>query len=179
MAEKHRQLKLLKWLTIALFLKLVFLFVYPYVFYVQQLLIYLAFMKSLSYFKGKSLAKHFIFIGLILLIANIVSFPMTWYLVLSVSVDLLIILEFGKILVEIEKQYNMLDSTAKIIKQYMRIVLCVTASWTFLMNIKYFEMVSLLIIGVVLIVIVNLRLLFLLYSLRKSIKSTMRVVMYS
>ncbi|MGE7694222.1 hypothetical protein ACQKNC_08870 [Lysinibacillus sp. NPDC094177] len=180
LAEKQRQLKLLKWLTIALSLKLVFLNVYPYVFYVQQILIYLAFMKSLSYFKGKSLIKKYIFLGIILLIANIVTsnlLSITWHLVLTVSVDLLIILEFGKILVEIERRNNMLESTARIMKKYMWIVLCVTASWTFIVNIEYDAMVSLLIVGAVLILIVNLRLLFHLRSLKKNIKLTMRVVM--
>ncbi|MCL1694297.1 MULTISPECIES: hypothetical protein [unclassified Lysinibacillus] len=181
-AEKQRQLNLLKWLTIALSLKLVFLNVYPYAFYVQQLLIYLAFMKSLSYFKGQSLVKKYIFIGIILLIANIVAsnlLSITWHLVLTVSVDLLIILEFGKILVEIERQNNLLGSTARIMKQYMWIVLCVTASWTFLMNSEYDVIVSLLIVGAVLIFIVNVRLLFHLRSLKKNIKSKMRVVMNS
>ncbi|MEY9976720.1 hypothetical protein [Lysinibacillus sp. RC79] len=47
------------------------------------------------------------------------------------------------------------------------------------MNIEYDAMISLLIIGAVLILIVNLRLLFHLRSLKKVIKSTMHVVMYS
>ncbi|KOS63547.1 hypothetical protein AN161_07380 [Lysinibacillus sp. FJAT-14222] len=182
MSEKHRQLNLLKWLTIALCLKLVFLNVFPYAFYVQQLLIYFACMKSLSYFKGKTLAKHYIFIGFILLITNIVTshlLTITWHLVLTVIVDLLIILEFGKIIVEIEKHYNILGSTHRIMKKYMWIVLSVSACWTFLMNIEYDAMVSLLIVGAVLILIANIRLLFHFRSLKKDIKLAMRVVMYS
>lgn len=180
--EKQQQLKLMKWLTIALVLKLVYLDVFPGAYYVQHLLVYAAFFKSLSYYDGVSHALHYIRIGFGLLLVNMLFeglFTYYWLLILTAAIDLLIIYEFFKITRGIEEQCKPLGSTARIMKKYMWLAISVIASWTFLMNLEYFSQMVLLFIGAVILLGINVRLLFHLHGLKKHIKSTAHFVTYS
>lgn len=177
MDEKYRHLEFLKWLSIALCLKLVLLNIVPFAFYIQQFLFYSALFKSLSYFKGKTLAKNLIFIDIGLLFVNLLPINIvlsTWQLVITMIVELFIILEFGKIVAEIERQYKALQTTSRILTMYQWLVLGVAAGWTFIMNVDYFSMIIFVSIGAILLFIANVRLLFHLQRIRKSIKFTMK-----
>ena len=149
--EKKRQFQLLKWLTIALVLKLVYLDVFPGAYYVQHLLMYVAFYKSLSYYEGVSHAKHYIWIG--------------FGLLLMIRV--------------IEEECKPVGSTARIMKKYMWLAITVIASWTFLMNLDYFSQMVLLFMGAVILFGINVKVLIHLRSLKKHIKSTMHFVTYT
>lgn len=180
--EKQRQLNLLKWLTIALVLKLVYLDIYPGASYVQHLLMYVAFYKSLSYDNGPSLAKRYIQIGFGLLLVQVLSdglFSHYWLLILTAAIDLLIVYEFFKIIQVIEEECKQVGSTTRIMKKYMWLAVLVIISWTFLMNVDYFSQRVLLLIGAVIMLAVNVRLLIHLRGLKKQMKATMHFVTYS
>lgn len=180
--EKQRQLKLMKWLTIALVLKLIYLDVFPNAYYGQHLLMYAAFIKSLSYYNGVTRAEGYIRIGYGLLLVNMLSEDLLahyWLLILTSAVDLLIIFEFLKILQVIEEKLKVVSHTAHIMKKYMWLAIGVIVSWTFLMNLEYFSQMVLLFIGAVILLGINVRLLIHLRRLKKHVKSTMHFVMYS
>ncbi|KOS69833.1 hypothetical protein AEA09_10950 [Lysinibacillus contaminans] len=180
--KKQRQLKLLKWLTFALFLKLFYLDVFQGANFVQHLLMYVAFIKSLSYYDGVTHAKIYIRIGFGVLLVNLLSdglFSHYWLLIMTAAIDILIIFEFLKILQIIEEEQKTIGPTARIMKKYLWSALVVMISWTFLMNLKYDTQVLLLFIGAVLLFGINARLLLHLRLLKKDIKSTMHFVTYS
>ncbi|MFJ7734696.1 hypothetical protein ACIQ2D_00025 [Lysinibacillus sp. NPDC097287] len=180
--EKQRQLKLMKWLTIALVLKLIYLDVFPGAYYVQHLLMYVVFFKSLSYYNGVSHAKHYIRVGFGLLLVNMLFeglFVHYWLLILTAAIDLLIVYEFFKIIRAIEDECKLVGSTARIMKKYMWLAISVMISWTFLMNLEYFSQVVLLIIGAIILFGINVRLLIHLRRLKKHVKSTMHFVTYT
>ncbi|MFJ7952766.1 hypothetical protein ACIQZG_14675 [Lysinibacillus sp. NPDC096418] len=180
--EKNQQVKFMKWLTIALVLKLVYLDVFPGAYYVQHLLMYFAFMKSLSYFDGVTHAKGYITIGFGLLLVNMLSedfFMQYWLLIFSASIDLLIIFEFFKILKIIEEKLKVVNHTTRIMKKYMWLAIGVIVSWTFLMNLEYFSQMVLLFIGALILFGINVRLLIHLRHLKKHVKSTMHFVTYT
>lgn len=180
--EKQRQLKLMKWLTIALVLKLIYLDVFPNAYYIQHLLMYSAFFTSLSYYDGVSHAKYYIRAGFGLLLVNMFFeglFVHYWQLVATAAIDLLIIYEFFKIIRAIEDECKPVGSTAHIMKKYMWLAISVIISWTFLMNLDYFSQMVLLIIGAVILSGVNVRLLIHLRRLKKHVKSTMHLVTYT
>lgn len=180
--EKQRQLKFLKWLTIALVLKLIYLDVFPGAYYVQHMLMYIAFLKSLSYYEGVSFAKHFIRIGFGLLLVNMIFEGLLlhyWMLILTAAIDLLIVYEFFKILRAIEETHKAVGSTTRIMKKYMWLAIIVIVCWTFLMNLEYFSQMVLLLIGAVIMLGINMRLLLHLRLLKKHIKATLHYVTYS
>lgn len=180
--EKQWQLNLLKWLTIALVLKLIYLDVFPGASYVQHLLMYVAFYKSLSYYNGVSHAKRYIQFGFGLLLVNMLSdglFLHYWYLILTAAIDLLIVYEFFKIIHVIEEDCKAVGSTPRIMKKYMWLAISVISSWTFLMNLEYSSQMMLLLIGAVIMLGINVRLLFHLRRLKKYIKATLHFVTYS
>lgn len=180
--EKQRQLNLLKWLTIALALKLVYLDVFPGASYVQHLLMYLAFYKSLSYDNGPSLARRYIQIGFGLLLVHVLTdglFSHYWLLILTAVIDLLIVYEFFKIIQVIEEECKQVGSTTRIMKKYMWLAVLVIISWTFLMNVDYSSQMVLLIIGAVILFGINIRLLLHIRRLKKQIRATLHFVTYS
>ena len=180
--EKQRQINLLKWLSIALILKLVYLDVFPGASYVQHLLTYLAFYKSLSYHPGPSLAKRYIQIGYVLLLLQLFLDGMFWHywlLILTVAIDVLIVYEFFKMIRGIEEEEKQASSTVRIMKTYMSLAVLVILSWTFLMNVDYFSQIVLLVVGAVILFAINLRLLIHIRSLKKQIKASLHFVTYS
>ena len=180
--EKQRQFNLLKWLTIALVLKLVYLDVFPGASYVQHLLIYLAFYKSLSYHQGPSLARRYIQLGYILLILQLLLDGMlshNWLLILTSAIDVLIVYEFFKIIRVIEEDGKQVGSTVRIMKNYMNFSVLVITCWTFLMNVDYSTQMGLVIIGAVILLCLNVRLLVHIRHMKKQIKSTLHFVTYS
>lgn len=180
--EKQRQLKFMRWLTMALVLKLIYLDVFTGAYYVQHLLMYVVFFKSLSYYDGVSNAKHYIRVGFGLLLANMLLdslFTHYWLLILTAAIDLLIIYEFFKMIRAIEEECKAVGSTARIMKKYMWLAISVIISWTFLMNLEYFSQIVLLFIGAVILLGINVRLLLHLRLLKKHIKSKMHFVTYS
>ncbi|WP_409368990.1 hypothetical protein [Lysinibacillus sp. 38-6] len=177
--EKQRQLKLLKWLTIALFLKLILLNMFPYAPYLQQLLSYGALLKSLSYFDGKTLAKRFIVIALVLVMVSLVSAHTLisyWLLIFTGIIDLLILLQFGHILLAMEQRNHLRVTTTDFMKKYKWVVVVVLASWTFLMHLMYVEQMILLFIGALLICFMNIAFIIHVRNIAKQIKSTMHFV---
>ena len=180
--EKQRQFNLLKWFTIALSLKLVSLDVFPGASYVQHLLMYLAFYKSLSYHQGPSLARRYIQLGYILLFLQLLLDGMLshyWLLILTESIDVLIVYEFFKIIRVIEEDGKQMGSTVRIMRNYMSISAFVIICWTFLMNVEYLTQMVLLIIGAVILLCLNVRLLVHIRRMKKQIKSTLHFVTYS
>lgn len=180
--EKQRQLHLMKWLTIALVLKLIYLDVFPGASYVQHLLMYVAFYKSLSYYDGVSHAKRYIQIGFGLLLVNMLTdglFLHYWLLILTAAIDLLIVYEFFKMIRVIEEDCKAVGSTPRIMKKYMWLAILVISSWTFLLNLEYMSQMMLLLIGAVIMLGINVRVLFHLRQLKKHIKARMHFVTYS
>lgn len=180
--EKQRQVNLLKWLTIALALKLVYLDVFPGASYVQHLLIYLAFYKSLSYHQGPSFAKRYIQLGYVLLFLQLFlggMFLHYWLLILTTVVDVLVVYEFFKIVRVIEEEGKQVGTTVRIMKNYMSLAVFVIISWTFLMNVTYLSQMVLLIIGAVILFGINVRFLLHIRRLKKQIKATLHFVTYS
>jgi len=180
--EKQQQLKLLKWLTTALILKLILLNIFPYAFYLQQLLSYGALLKSLSYFDGKTLAKRFIVIALVLVMVPLVSADTLisyWLLIFTGVIDLLIILQFGNILLAIEQRNNLRATTTDFMKKYKWVVVVVLASWTFLMHLIYVEQMILLFIGALVLFFANIALIIHVRKKSKQIKSTMHFVIFA
>ncbi len=84
--------------------------------------------------------------------------------------DLLIIMEFCKILVSLEQRYNAHGPTARVLKKYVIIVFAVIVSWTMLSNLPRDWQIGLLVLGAFLLFVVNIRLFFHVLSLRKHVK---------
>ncbi|MFJ7667102.1 hypothetical protein ACIQXI_08330 [Lysinibacillus sp. NPDC097195] len=180
--EKQQQLKLLKWLTIALFLKLILLNIFPYAFYLQQLLSYGALLKSLSYFDGKTLAKRLIVIALVLVMVPLVSADTLisyWLIIFTGVIDLLILLQFGQILLAMEQRNNLRATTIDFMKKYKWVVVVVMASWTFLMHLIYIEQMILLFIGALLLFFMNIAFIIHVRNVAKQIKSTMHFAIFT
>lgn len=180
--EKQQQLKLLKWLTIALILKLILLNIFPYAFYLQQLLSYGALLKSLSYFDGKTLAKRLIVIALVLVMVPLVSADTLisyWLLIFTGVIDLLILVQFGHILLAMEQRNNLRATTTDFMKKYKWVVVVVLASWTFLMHLIYIEQMILLFIGAIFLFFMNIAFIIHVRNVAKQIKSTMHFVIFA
>jgi len=181
MNETKDHVKLLQWFAIALFLQLLYLNVFKYVNILQDILVYGAYIKSLSYSRQVTPVKKYIVIAIVLaLVSNIFSQQLLfyWSTVFIAGIDLLIIMEFGKILVSLEQRYNAHGPTARVIKKYVIIVFAVIVSWTMLSNLPRDWQIGLLMLGAFLLFAVNIRLFFHVLSLRKHVKKRSFVVTY-
>ncbi|MEK5231595.1 hypothetical protein MHB42_07430 [Lysinibacillus sp. FSL K6-0232] len=173
MADKCQQLQLLKWLLIALGCKLVLLNMIPFAYCLQQLIFYGACIKAFTYCPRKTWMNYLLISDMVLLIMYILrmtTFTGTWYFVLSILIELLIILELSKTVAAIEQRYYGQASTPRIMKSYQWLVLVVAASWTFLMNIDSFTASIIVLIGVMVLLAVKIRLFLHIHDVRKYIK---------
>lgn len=181
MNETKEHVKLLQWFAIALFLQLLYLNSFTYINILQDILVYGAYLKSLSYCKKATPVKKYIVIALVfVLVSNIFSTQLLfyWSTVFIAGMDLLIIMEFGKILVALEQRYNAYGPTARVLKKYVIVVFAVLISWTMLSNLPRDWQIGLLVLGAFLLFVVNIRLFFHVLSLRKHVKKKSFVVTY-
>jgi len=181
MNETKGHVKFLQWFAIALFLQLLYFNIFKYVNILQDILVYGAYLKSLSYSKKVTPVKKYIGIAIVLaLVSNIFSQQLLfyWSTVFIAGIDLLIIMEFGKILVSLEQRYNAHGPTARVLKKYVIIVFAVIVSWTMLSNLPRDWQIGLLVLGAFLLFVVNIRLFFHVLSLRKHVKKKSFVVTY-
>ncbi|WDU81077.1 hypothetical protein [Lysinibacillus sp. G01H] len=181
MSESTQQVKLLQWLAVALFFQLIYLNVFKYANLVQDILVYGAYLKSLSFYKEKAPIKTYMACALMItLMSTIFSFHLLfyWSTVLIQGIELLIIMEFGKILLCIEQKHDVQGTTTRVMKKYIAISFAVIISWTLLMNVISDWQMGLLFLGALLLLAVNLRLFLHVLALRKHVKSKSFVVTY-
>ena len=94
-----------------------------------------------------------------------------WSTVLIQGIKLLIIMEFGKILLSIEQKHDIQGSTTRVMKKYIAITFAVIISWTLLMNVTNDWQMGLLFLGALLLLAVNIRLFLHVLALRKHVKT--------
>ncbi|WP_341302438.1 hypothetical protein MHB44_08845 [Lysinibacillus sp. FSL H8-0500] len=176
--NRHQQLQFLKWLLIVLGCKFVLVNMIPLTYCLQQFIFYGACIKIFTYCQRKTLMKYLLIGDMVLMIMYLLpmtTLTSTWYFVISMLIELLLIMELSKTVAEIEKRYYVQASTPHIMKSYQRVVLVVAASWTFLMNSDNSFVYLLILVGGILLFAVNIRLFLHIRSVRKYIKLTTHV----
>lgn len=101
-----------------------------------------------------------------------------WSTVLIQGIDLLIIMEFGKILLSIEQKHDAQGPTTRVMKKYIAISFAVIISWTLLINVTSDWQMGLLFLGALLLLAVNIRLFLHVLALRKHVKNKSYIVTY-
>lgn len=66
MSESKQQIKLLQWLAVALFFQFIYLNIFQYANLLQDILVYGAYLKSLSFYKEKTPIKTYMSCAMIL-----------------------------------------------------------------------------------------------------------------
>lgn len=181
MSESKQQIKLLQWLAVALFFQFIYLNIFKYANLLQDILVYGAYLKSLSFYKEKTPIKTYMTCAMILTLMSTFIFShlfFYWSTVLIQGLDLLIIMEFGKILLSIEQKPHAQGPTRRVMKKYIAIAFAVIISWTLLMNVTGDWQMGLFFLGALLLLAINIRLFFHVLALRKHVKSKSFVVTY-
>lgn len=181
MSESKQQVKLLQWFAVALFFQFIYLNVFKYANLLQDILVYGAYLKSLSFYKEKTPISKYMACAMILALMSTFftsHLLFYWSTVLIQGIKLLIIMEFGKILLSIEQKHDIQGSTTRVMKKYIAIAFAVIISWTLLMIVTNDWQMGLLFLGALLLLAVNIRLFLHVLALRKHVKNKSFVVTY-